>query len=103
MADAPVIPNYKETTVAGSSWVRAHDVHIKNPHGGTPYMVISEEKIMLLADGDKITKPSSNLVVSFDVNNPKHLQLYGLINDIYIEERDKRDTQPQIIPLVDPV
>lgn len=86
-------PNYSEAAASGISWIRANRVEINNPYGGTPYLQIYEEKIFSL-EGEIVNKPYYTLLVSFDINNLLHLQLYDTMNQIYIEERTKRDTPP---------
>lgn len=93
----PDTPNYNEVTISGTSWVRSHKVEIFNPYNGTPYLHINEQKIVTVGE-EQMVKDMGNLVVSFDVNNPLHLQVYTVLNQIYIEERDKRDNPVQEPP-----
>lgn len=90
--------NYKETTVAGTSWVRANKVQIHNPLGAAPYLIITEERVFVL-EGEQTSKDVAALTAVFDVNNPLHLQLYGTLNAIYIEEREKRDNPVVVEPV----
>jgi hypothetical protein len=95
-------PNYNESPVAGSVWTRCTNVTIKNPLGGTPYMLLEEERAFTMGPGETITKRGATLSVSFDVNNPLHMQMYVVCNAIYVEERDKRDAPPPPPPPVEP-
>lgn len=52
--------NYKETTVAGTSYVRAREVHIDNPLGGPGKVQFMEEKVLNL-DGSVAVVPNPGL------------------------------------------
>jgi len=88
--------NYKQTDVSGESWQRAVSVLINNPLNGVPNINIQEEAIYTL--GDKIIKenidPFKALRATFDINNPLHLELYDVLNRVYIELRELRDNPP---------
>jgi hypothetical protein len=85
------MPEYNESTLAGSSWQRACKVVIDNPIGSTSNLSITEEKVYQL--GYSVIRESlgAGLSVTFDSNNPKHVELYNLLNDLYIEQRAIRD------------
>jgi hypothetical protein len=87
MADTP---NYKESTVTGSSWVRAYNVSINNPYGGLPSIEFKEQKVVQL-DGEQIYKDCGTLRVDFNPANTDHLLLYDRLNELYIELREARD------------
>lgn len=84
-------PNYKETTVSGTSWQRACRVNIDNSYGSTPSIVFEEEKISNL-DGELIRQPAGNLSRAFDPLNANHVALYEMLNNLYIELREERDS-----------
>lgn len=97
----PTTPNYNQSSLAGDSWVRAHKVVIHNPYGGTPWLQLMEQKIFLMSnesDQETVTRDCSSLTVTFDPTNEKHLALYNLLNEIYVEERDKRDGTTTVLP-----
>lgn len=84
--------DYKETSVAGTSWVRAVGVAIDNPLGETPTLRFIEEQATNVGDRT-IFQPFSTLIVNFDANDPAHVELYTKLNDLYVVTRDKRDAE----------
>lgn len=44
------MPNYKETTLTGSSFNRCRQIEITNPYEGLPAAIFTEERITLLSD-----------------------------------------------------
>lgn len=64
------MPEYKESSVAGTKYTRANKVVIENPYGGIPLMTIIEEDIYIFPDlqPTKVEKPG-NIYKSFDPFN----------------------------------
>lgn len=60
--------NYKETTVAGSSYVRASGVTITNGEANKN-IYFDEEKVINLGDGDVIRKPAGRVGSPFSIEN----------------------------------
>lgn len=82
--------DYKQSEVTGTTWTRAGRVMIDNPLGGTPSILFAEEEATNLGTRT-ITNLVGNICVQMDPANPKHLAAYNAINEIYIEERERRD------------
>lgn len=86
------MPNYKQTSIAGESWVRAYQIIIDNRYGQTPQIVFNEEEI---ADATTTTfnKHVSHIVESFsdptktfDLLNPVDGTVIGTVSyqDVYV-------------------
>lgn len=98
--------DYKETTIAGTSWQRCCRVVIENPYGGIPSINFVEEKAINI-EGGIITNLCSNLTTSFDptatfpaydengelIREITHAEVYGLLNALYMELARVRDEQ----------
>ena len=100
--------NYKETTVAGASWVRANSVTVHNPLGGTGTIRFNEERVIVLEDRT-ISEPVGYVQESltadkrskvFDLKHPDTLevvgqatyeQVYLLLHSLYIHLAAERD------------
>lgn len=82
--------DYKESSVAGTSWQRAVRVVVENPYGGAPSVNIVEEKVINLGDS-VITKLCGNLTTTFDPDNPLHMTIYEKLNELYVALREARD------------
>lgn len=95
----PDTPLYNATDVAGTSYQRCSGVRINNPLDAVPSIVLEEEKIINLGDGETIHKNCAGLFTTFNPENPKHLAAYNAINEIYIELRELRDNPPVEPPL----
>lgn len=101
--------NYKQTTVAGESWVRARCVVIANELGQTPVIDFREEKVTQLADGSVIKQHLDHLVKElppesfetvFNVLDPvtgavtgtaKFQDVYILLHSLYYHFATERD------------
>lgn len=100
--------NYKETTVTGSSWVRANSVTVHNPLGGTGAIRFNEERVIVLEDKtisepvgsvqDRLTEDKRSKV--FDLKHPETLevvgqatyeQVYLLLHSLYLHLAAERD------------
>lgn len=86
-------PNYKESEITGTQWTRCNRVVIENPLNAAPYVTFIEEVAMQLGDGKVITQPAGGVMAIFDAENPKHLQAYELLNEIYMAAALARDAQ----------
>jgi len=100
--------DYKESTLAGTSWQRAVRVVVENPLNGTPSIMFVEEQA-INTGSDIITRPVANLSCSFDpsatfpaldptTNEPvgrdiTHGEVYGLLYSLYMDLAKKRDAQ----------
>lgn len=82
--------DYKESSVAGTSWQRATRVVIENPYGGTPSVNIVEEKAINLGE-QVISNLSGNLSTQFDAENQLHMAIYEKLNELYVILREARD------------
>lgn len=60
--------NYKQTTVAGSSYVRANGVTITNGEANKS-IYFDEEKVINLGDGDVIRRPMGRVGSPFSAEN----------------------------------
>lgn len=88
--------DYKEKEVAGKSWQRACRVMIENPYGGTPTITFVEEEATQL--GQKVTmKDCGSVGVQFDPQNPTHIQIYTILNELYMALAANRDAA-QAVP-----
>lgn len=91
--------NYAEQTATGTSWKRAVRIVVENPLGKAPTLMIVEEEALVF--GDKtITNPIANLNVTMDLSNPLHVQAYEVLNAIYVEARELRDSPVIVEPVI---
>lgn len=111
------MPNYKETTISGTSWRRTKSVLIDNTYQKTPFLVFEEEDIFQVNNNyiSKPTMPSDGrLAIDF---NPEatiplldpstgqptgatmtHADLYVALNSLYMQLADLRDNPPVVTP-----
>ena len=83
--------DYKEKEVAGKSWQRACRVIIENPYGGLPTITFVEQEATQL--GEKIImKDCGSVGLQFDAQNATHVQIYTILNQLYMELAAARDT-----------
>ena len=101
--------NYKETTIAGTSWVRCSTVIIQNDLGETPTVVFTEQKIINLDGAQQIVQPTGSVRLGFDptatlalvdpdTNLPTgetvtHAQAYQILHSAYIQAAMARDAE----------
>lgn len=108
------MPNYRETTVNGTSWVRCNHIIIDNPYQMTPRMMVYEQQIVNVGDQNLVTPPPvpGPLVVefapdgSFPLLDPEtgspvmsgaapviatHQQIYQLLFSLYLHAAAARD------------
>ena len=68
--------DYRETSVAGTSYTRGRSLYFENPYNSTPSLLIREETIINLADrvitepAGEIRKVVDDLTVEFPLRNP---------------------------------
>jgi hypothetical protein len=101
--------NYKQTNVNGESWQRAVEVTIYNPLEQTPKVRFLEETVYLV-NGKVIKERASafnSLDSSFNLNDPLHLEVYDVLNRLYIQLREARDlanqpVEPDEVPPTEP-
>ena len=92
--------DYKESTISGTAWQRAHRVIISNPYGGTPSIVFAEEQATNL-NGVVTTTPVAEVSCVFDVTNPDHAAIYTALNNLYMQLATDRDSKEATV-YVDP-
>lgn len=72
---------YKESSIAGTSYQRGRSMYFENPRLSTPSLLIREERVTILADREiiepcgEILKTVDDLSVSFQMRNPQTNQL----------------------------
>jgi hypothetical protein len=93
----PNTPNYKESTIVGTTWLRCHHCTIQNPLNlppleyGVSSLTLGEEWVT--NTGTRVIKEfaGQGLTCTFDETDPDDLMLYTLINKKYIKLRGARD------------
>ena len=103
------MPDYKETTVAGTAYTRAHQVVIANPSVGTKAVSFYEEQVINLVDEQIIRQQggvqepftADNASEEFDLINPldgtpigmtmEYKDLYVALHSLYYHIAAKRD------------
>ena len=103
------MPDYKETTLAGTAYTRAHQVVIANPLVGVKAVSFYEEQIVNLGD-EQMQRPqggiqepftADNATEAFPLLNPvdgtplgatmKYQDLYVALHSLYFHVAAKRD------------
>lgn len=100
------MPNYKETSISGSSYTRCSQVTIINKIATIPIIKFEEEEIILLSSGNlnknngqiEVLFDSSRIIEVFDpVSGVKTTQtvtlgeIYALVYSVYMNEALSRD------------
>lgn len=104
------MPDYKETTVTGTQYVRCNTVTILNPLGGVRAANFSEETVINLGENRQIKEGSGgfqipfvaeNAMTEFDLLNPetgeptgqkmKYIDMYVALYSLYITGALARD------------
>lgn len=68
--------DYRETSIAGTSYTRGHSLYFENPANSNPSLLIREETVINLADrtiyepAGEIRKVVTDLSVEFPLRNP---------------------------------
>jgi len=86
--------DYMQKDVEGleTTWRRISFIGIYNPHMGTPRVVMKEEDVTSTPSGKQLITPNTGILnINFDPSNPKHMQIYNLLNEVYVEAREARD------------
>ena len=73
------MPDYKETTVAGTAYTRAHQVVIANPTVGTKAISFYEEQVINLV-GEQIIRQQGGVQEPFTADNAS--EEFDLINPL---------------------
>ena len=73
------MPDYKETTVAGTAYTRTHQVVIANPSVGTKAISFYEEQVINLAD-EQIIRQQGGVQEPFTADNAN--EEFALVNPI---------------------
>ena len=73
------MPDYKETTVAGTAYTRAHQVVIANPSVGTKAISFYEEQVINLVD-EQIIRQQGGVQEPFTADNAN--EEFALVNPI---------------------
>jgi len=73
------MPDYKETTVAGTAYTRAHQVVIANPSVGTKAISFYEEQVINLVD-EQIIRQQGGVQEPFTADNAS--EEFALINPV---------------------
>lgn len=100
------MPNYNESTVAGTAWQRCHTVTIRNPLGGAPTIEFGEERVIAL-DGEDMRTWVAGCIKAFsptgqfplldpETNLPTgqtmtHAGLYQALYSLYMQTAAERD------------
>ncbi|BAU76119.1 hypothetical protein [Metapseudomonas furukawaii] len=113
------MPDYQESAVAGTRWVRCGYLGVNNPrpHLGDPSVTFVEEEVIALGDGRELITPLGNLVEpvnagnlgeSFDLLHPETGAVLGQMTyqDLYVAlasayrhvagKRDQAATEPPL-------
>lgn len=60
------MPDYKESTIAGTVWQRCHQIVIDNVRNATPAVHFQEERVIALDDGQEIRQALGPIDLAFD-------------------------------------
>jgi hypothetical protein len=114
------MPNYNESTIAGTKWTRSPGGVFNNPYQGMPNISFIEETLIALDDGTTIKQPNtaatmfgvsadmSNPTQEFNVLNPStgvvtgtatYQQVFTLLHSLYMDLVAKRDYVPPVVPV----
>ncbi len=104
------MPDYKQTTINGTSWQRAWRVECENPLQGQRQITFHEEQV-LNAAGQAILSPAGSVSVQFDLQNAlttfplldpdtgaqlgtaTYAQVYRMLHSLYMHSATQRDAQ----------
>lgn len=104
------MPDYKQTTINGTSWQRAWRVECENPLQGQRQITFHEEQV-LNAAGQAIRTPAGSVSVQFDLQNAlttfplldpdsgaqlgtaTYAQVYRMLHSLYMHSATQRDAQ----------
>lgn len=104
------MPDYKQTTISGTSWQRAWRVECENPLDGQRQITFHEEQV-LNAAGQTVRTPAGSVSVRFDLQNAlatfplldpdtgaqlgtaTYAQVYRMLHSLYTHAATQRDAQ----------
>lgn len=106
------MPNYNESSVAGTKWQRCHEVRISNPFGGAPVAIFNEEAVVAVDGAEVIRRSLGACSAAFDAAagsiplvNPmtgeltgtsvSHADLYVILHSLYLQTAAARDAAPE--------
>lgn len=102
------MPDYKQTTINGTSWQRAWRVECENPLQGQRKITFHEEQV-LNAGNQQIRTPVGSVSVQFDLQNAlttfplldpdtgaqlgtaTYAQVYRMLHSLYMHSAAERD------------
>lgn len=107
--------DYRETSVAGTSYTRGRSIYLENPLGSLPSLLVREETVINLADrvitehAGEIRKVVNDLSVEFPLRNPAtneiiegqsmtYQDLYVGLFSLYWHLALERDAAAQVEP-----
>jgi hypothetical protein len=102
--------DYKESSLTGNKWQRAHTVNIYNSYGGIPWVKFVEEIITNLSDGQILHSPVGELQAEFTdptttfnlvspvdnetiVGSATYGELHVMLHSLYFHLASIRDSQ----------
>lgn len=91
--------NYKEQTTTGTenTWRRVGSFSGYNPYDSPSSIILNEQEITITPSGKQIvTDGVGSLKIEFSADNPAHVTIYNLLNDLYVAARDARDEAARI-------
>jgi hypothetical protein len=107
--------DYRQSTVAGTSYQRGRSLYFENPKGSNPSLLIREERITVLADRE-IAEPAGEILrtitpemmaTTFQLRNPTdnepipngtftYQDLYVVLFSLYWHLAEERDAESEI-------
>ena len=103
------MPDYKETSVAGHSWRRCHQIVIDNRRSTVPTVRFDEETVVALDGAAEVRTPAGALTVEFDpareiaLRDPQtgkptgavmtYAEVYAVLYSAYLDAALERDVQ----------
>lgn len=104
------MPDYKQTTISGTSWQRAWRVECENPLQGQRQITFHEEQVLNAGNQQVLTPVGSlrvqltadNALTSFPLLDPDtgaqlgtatYAQVYRMLHSLYIHTATQRDAQ----------
>ena len=110
------MPNYQQTNVSGTSYIRSNQVVVNNPLQGTKAITFMEEQVVNL-EGESIQRQRGGVQEPFTVENSgeefqlinpetgdqlgataSYQELYVMMHSLYLHLAAKRDSLSQSIP-----
>ena len=94
------VPNYNESSIAGSRHTRCNGVNVLNPFKQNPTIIFQEETVFVMDDDDYVTRPAGNINVRANMdtvlddgegNTISYAELYKWMYLAYLKEAVARD------------